>query len=146
MPKSEVNDRASASIDDLPVEIMPPTVEPTDLDELSFEELLAHFKDELSSISGSPKEQLLGVPFIITDLSFHVDDHERRYVFVQCVTVDSKRVNFTDGSSGIMKQLVEYWRMYRKTAGIKVPRGLRKSEYTVEVDGIVKPATTYYIA
>lgn len=88
------------------------------------------------------KDTLLGQPFLIADVKFHTGDFGD-YAAVLAVKLDGTRVVFTDGSSGIYKQLI---RLEEQTggrlSGIACRSGLRKSEY--EKDG--RAARTYYIA
>jgi hypothetical protein len=135
-----------ALYDDLPASDAKPTQE-NEVADWSFKDLLESYEKEgaLAQLSGSPKERLIGVPFIITRMTFHKDDQGRKYVFVQVKTQDNENLSFTDGSTGVMAQLVSHWRKSGgQTTGILIRNGLRKSEYTHKETG--QPATTFYIA
>lgn len=88
------------------------------------------------------KDTLLGVPFLIADVKFHSGDFGD-YAAVLAVKLDGTRVVFTDGSSGIYRQLVALEeQLGGRMSGIACRSGLRRSDY--EKDG--RAARTYYIA
>ena len=90
------------------------------------------------------KEQLVGVPFLVVDVKFHNDGEFGPFAAILCLGNDGKRFVFTDGSTGVYRQLVELAERFddRPLAGIACRKGLRASEY--EKDG--RKAVTYYLA
>ena len=104
------------------------------------------------------KDRLVDVPFMILDYRFH-DGKQGEFVSVAIMTklpilvngeAQSKLV-LNDGSTGIKDQLkrIENDRINKGNdvrRPIYCPKGLRKSEYEIEIDGELTEATTYYIA
>lgn len=88
------------------------------------------------------KNLLVGVPFLILDWHFIVDEKtQREYVNVLVMNGQGEKARFNDGSTGIYSQLKKVTEEYGKVA-ISCKFGLRKSEY--DKDG--QPATTYYLS
>jgi hypothetical protein len=99
------------------------------------------------------KDQFLTIRLLIVNYQFSIGDYETdagngekgEFVTVWVISARGKH-KFSDGSSGIYKQLREYYdrtgRLY-----LAAPNGLRKSEYTYEDPQTHKktPAATYYI-
>lgn len=50
-----------------------------------------------------------------------------------------------DGSTGLMEQLQRYSMKTGKFGGLMVPRGLRRSDYDVTIEGETRSATTFYL-
>lgn len=93
------------------------------------------------------KAELVGRSFIVLEWRFQTDEESNReYVNVHIMGADGSRARFNDGSTGVYSQLKE---LTEKgfTGGIKVPNGLRRSDYTKELaDGSRSAATTFYFA
>lgn len=116
------------------------------------------------------KDRLLKVGFTILEWRFvkssdfvDNDGNPGEYVAAQVVTALGEKYIITDGSTGIYKQLVTVTENRLKAqrpnvhprAGLRIPRGLRKSEYginrkTGEIGKVGDPgmdkAATYYLA
>lgn len=113
------------------------------------------------------KDELIGVPFLIVTLAYNRDQvTDREYLIARCVTKQdpSRMVVFTDGGTGVARQLAGYVRERLATGqpaweGYYIAHGLRVSEYPVHKDGTplsrqeisdgVKPSSvgrTFYIA
>lgn len=113
---------------------------------------------ELVIFQGSPykvveKKELIGVPFVITDLRFYWSSrYDSPVVAVCCLTQNDDLLVFNDGSTGIFEQCKQMAASSGKKAGIMCPNGLRVSEYKVDVvDGMTDEvksieAATYYVA
>lgn len=58
------------------------------------------------------KDELIGVPFIITSVAFRPDSKggaaARDFVSVECVDINNRALVFNDGSTGIRRQVVAY--------------------------------------
>ncbi len=79
------------------------------LAELSYNELMALDLDETRTRDLVEKEELLGVPFVITSFTFRQSDMAKvEYVSVEATTKDDRRIVFNDGSTGIRRDLVNY--------------------------------------
>ncbi len=79
------------------------------LAELSFNELMAQDLDETRTRDLVEKEELLGVPFVITSITFRQSDMAKvEYASVEATTKDDRRIVFNDGSTGIRRDLVNY--------------------------------------
>ena len=104
---------------------------------------------DMSSLMGDDfgdvvkKESLVGFPFLIVDVKFHKGEFGD-YAAVLCMDNTGKRFVFTDGSTGIYRQLLDLAERLgsRGLAGIACRKGLKASEY--EKDG--RKAVTYYLA
>ena len=88
------------------------------------------------------KDQLIDVPLVIMDWSFHEGDHGE-FVSAHVVTRPGDKFIVNDGSTGIYAQLRAFSDARGKFGGLAVNRGLRRSDYTHPVHG---PATTYYLS
>jgi hypothetical protein len=131
------------------------------LEELSFEELMevSQFTvadvDEFQPVD---KETLVNRPMFILAWTFKDGDYgpESEYAFVAVRSTDGLGW-FTDGGTGIKDQLRRYqaklekdgvWEDFKngKLGGLRVPNGLRVSNYTyTDEDGTEKPGHTFYI-
>ena len=80
------------------------------------------------------KDLLIKVPFIALTWSFTQGDFGADYLIMRIVTADGKKFVVTDGSTGLCRQVQEFERETGRTAGLKVERGLRKSEYFLGAD------------
>jgi hypothetical protein len=110
--------------------------------------------DEIGSgfVQIDNKDRLVDTAFVI--LSFSINDGDfrdtegflQKFVSVRVVTRSNDKYWFTDGSTGIARQLRDYVEMGGRKAGLLVKNGLRKSEYTfTDSNGNEQPATTYYL-
>lgn len=94
------------------------------------------------------KDQFIGARCIIVNFAFSIGDYDKddgtgekgEFATVWILSVKGK-FKFADGSTGIAKQLRDYYDRTGKTY-LLASNGLRRSEYTTP-DG--KPARTYYI-
>lgn len=103
------------------------------------------------------KEKLVNVPFLLVAWTISSEDDAdfgNQYVVVRGITSAGKRFRFTDGSTGIFRQLVRLTGDRLKNPvtapyanmGLKCPEGLVKSEYNKTINGERTRAVTYYIA
>lgn len=92
------------------------------------------------------KSALLGNEFLITSYKFQEDGEHGPFVIVRAITRGNRKIAFTDGSTGILRQMRELSAKNILT-GIWCQNGLVESsyEYTAE-DGKPKSASTYYLA
>lgn len=91
------------------------------------------------------KEELIGVPFVIVSWTFSKSKKfsNAEFVTVRVVTQDNRKLFFTDGSTGIYKQL----KNIPQPGVLLCEYGLRKSEYDYKDEkGKVTRARTYYFA
>lgn len=101
-------------------------------------------------LDSKEKKQLVGQTFAIIDWSFHTGDMGRFVSAVLLVKDTNRKVIINDGSTGICQQLVDISKK-RLSEGkdasciLVVPKGLRVSEYTKEIDGKPTSAQTFYI-
>jgi hypothetical protein len=97
------------------------------------------------------KIRLVGVPLMFLRWDFHLGETTGEFVSAHVVTKDGGRYIINDGSTGIHAQLWAYTEKHQRQGGLFVEKGLRKSDYMVEIPdpktGEMKeqPATTYYI-
>lgn len=103
------------------------------------------------------KAELVGKEFIITGVTFTVNERNVEYVYVEAVTRDGKTVEFNDSSkAGVRGQISNYLSMKeihidpssgeKHAVKIHVPRGLRVSTFDVQdARGKTKQAKTYYL-
>lgn len=76
------------------------------------------------------KTKLIGVPFVILNVSFnHGDYGDGGFASMAVVTGDDKRFIVNDGSSGIYEQLMRLASKTGRYGGFSVSQGLRASEY-----------------
>lgn len=106
-------------------------------------DLLASF----DVLNDREKDQLVGKPFLILEWRFN---HSEKYDddFVSCVvmTEDEHLYIVNDGSTGIREQLRGITARTDRQHGLVCKKGLRRSDYTVEVDDKTIASSTYYIA
>lgn len=94
----------------------------------------------------SDKNVLVGVPFLVLDWHFIVDEKtNNEYVNVLIMGVDGSKARFNDGGTGVHDQLKKVSEEIGKI-GIDVKNGLRRSDYETEVNGKTQKATTYYFS
>jgi hypothetical protein len=111
------------------------------------------------------KAELVGVPFIITEVMFKVNEKSQSVAYVTGVNGENKFFEFNDFSgTGVRQQLIEY---VHETTGQPVsmesgeihslalyaPNGLRRSDFEVDTrpnkavgKPIMKAVSTYYIS
>jgi hypothetical protein len=101
------------------------------------------------------KGQLVGVPMLFLSWRFNDGDNGE---FVSALVVlkvgnGIRKVVLNDGSTGIKEQLKSFTFDYapkklggQKFSGLVAKNGLRRSDYTIEIDGKESAATTFYIA
>jgi hypothetical protein len=104
-------------------------------------------RDEFEQIKDEEKDRLIGMHFRILDLNFKDDGDFGPHATVWIITRNNEKYVFSDGSTGIFRQLVAM-RQSHAPLPYDVPKGLRKSEYTWtdHADGKKRPAHTYYLA
>lgn len=90
------------------------------------------------------KDSLLGVPFVIVDWR-EMSGTFGPYAFVEIVTKDNRHGFLTDGGVGITDQLRTVHMATGRRSGYVAKRGLRRSDYTTEINGKPIDGTTYYL-
>jgi len=102
------------------------------------------------------KEKLVNVPIML--LTWNISDPDRlefenQYIVVRGITKAGKRFRFSDGSTGIFKQLKQITQKRiaqgnpTPNAGLVIENGLVKSDYTfMGENGKPQAATTFYLA
>lgn len=117
-------------------------------------------KDEFDVLTGADlldKSELIGQPFLITDIQFKSNNRTVNSVWVTAMDVNGEAFQFSDSSStGIRQQLVD-WLTDRKDEGIvdtgeifsvrlAIMLGLRVSTYDATNErGKTITAKTYYL-
>lgn len=92
------------------------------------------------------KNVLVGSPFLILDWRFITDEKtEREYVNVLIMGTNGDKARFNDGGTGVYAQLKKLSAEIG-VVGVNVKGGLRRSDYTKEVNGKKERATTYYLS
>lgn len=113
---------------------------------MTFEELAALAEQQgsrLDQAGVSPKEELIGMPMIITRVVHKaVGSYGTPWCVVEAILEDDRKVVFTDGSTGILRQLVTPEGELACKLPLFVPSGLRRSQYEHPEFG---PAETYYL-
>lgn len=74
------------------------------------------------------KDKLVDTEFVVVTFRLNSGDYGV-FMSVAVVTRGGDKFIMNDGSAGIMKQLMEWAQEKRKFGGLKVPNGLRKSDY-----------------
>lgn len=101
------------------------------------------------------KRKLIGVPLFVMEWRFAISDTVQRgdesveYVTARIVAErggKTIKAVFSDGSTGIYRQLRAYTDRTQRTKGLMVPNGLRVSDYTFQhpITGEKSPASTFY--
>lgn len=126
----------------------------TDYSALTFGELqalistgkVAHIQ-EVDDLVRVDKEALIGQPFVITDWAYNPDGDMGDFMVCRLTTMDDQHRFFSDGSTGIKDQLLEYEKKMGSKKPIYLPKGLRVSNYNYvdPTDGKSKPASTFYL-
>lgn len=75
------------------------------------------------------KGKLEDVEFVLLQWRFNAGDFGG-FVSAGLVTITGDKYIINDGSTGIMSQLMELTQETKRFGGVKVPKGLRKSEYS----------------
>lgn len=98
------------------------------------------------------KHKLVGVPMMILEWRTNTGDNTKGAGGFTSMRVVAKADNnsmlkyiVNDGSQGIHKQLTEFTESRKVRGGLFVKKGLSASDYEVEVDGVMKPVTTFYL-
>jgi hypothetical protein len=92
------------------------------------------------------KDRLIGVPFYVLEWHFNVDPaNGREYANVLVMTSEDVKLRFNDGSTGIYAQLKKVTEEHG-VMPIACKFGLRRSDYTTEVNGKPEKSRTYYLA
>lgn len=129
----------------------------------SFDEAMQLFQDSKEKIveyksefeyPRVDKETLVNRPFMILYWDIEPGD-SGQYAVVNCMDTNNTKFSFSDGSSGVMEQLVSIQEKTGRHQGIFVPNGLRESKYGVNREGkavnknspeSVRTASTFYLA
>jgi hypothetical protein len=110
----------------------------------------------LTGVDLIDKAELIGVPFLITEVEFKPNKDGIEYAWVTAMDKDGKIFQFNDSTStGIRAQLIQYLKdrgqegivdTHEKTPmSLAILNGLRRSNYTVKVMGKDKASRTYYL-
>jgi hypothetical protein len=98
------------------------------------------------------KNRLLGVPFVILNFTPSVGDfvddngQPQYFVAVRLMTSTGEKLWFTDGGTGIYRQLEDLHVRSNRNGGIYVREGLRVSQYKwVDDKGNEQPGETFYL-
>lgn len=113
--------------------------------------------DGFDFIERSQKDRLVGRPvlFVKWDCTLS-SSYTRDNAAIRCVNVwamyeapdgSARKVRFVDFGTGVCQQLWELYGRTGRSAGLALPRGLRKSEftYTDPDNGAQSLAATYYV-
>lgn len=90
------------------------------------------------------KMTLVNRPFVIVRYGVHASENGE-FATIHCVTTDGEKWIVNDGSTGIAAQLKQIHENLGRVAPLRVPRGLRVSEYDVEIKGQKQKAKTFYL-
>ena len=99
----------------------------------------------------SQKDRLVSVPFVIVDWRFIDSDKFQRdgkplsFATIRVITDSGQKFRINDGSTGIYQQLKTVTERTGRNQLMKVAGGLTRSDYEVEIDGVVSTAQTYYL-
>jgi len=98
------------------------------------------------------KNRLLGVPLVILNFTLSVGDYvgddgqPQYFAAVRVVTAAGEKLWFTDGGTGIYRQLEDLHVRSRRNGGIYVKEGLRVSKYDwTDSNGNKQPGETFYL-
>lgn len=106
--------------------------------------------DGFTLLGAADKIRLIGVALMFLRWEFHLGD-QGEFVSAHIVTKDNGRYIINDGSTGIRAQLWAYTEKHKRQGALYVEKGLRKSDYMVELpdpktgEMREQPATTFYI-
>lgn len=110
-------------------------------------EKITEYGDGFILADKKDKAALVGVPFIIVDSTVRVDkETDREYTSFRIVTGDGRKLVVNDGSQGIHTQGIALSAKRGTLAGLVVEHGLTGGEYTIEIDGKMEKASTFYFA
>lgn len=109
-------------------------------------EKASEFGDGFTLLDERGKDNLVGVPFVV--IAFNLNESKQyggnTFASVRLITKDNKRLVFNDGGTGIVPFLQDFLKKTGRNYGLIAQRGLRVSEYEVEVNGKTIEAKTYY--
>jgi hypothetical protein len=98
------------------------------------------------------KDRLVDTPFVAVAWTFpegdytDADGEKQRFCVMRCVTDRGEKYILVDGSPhGICGQMRDFSERTRRTSGLLVKGGLRRSEYETIVDGKPTPGITHYL-
>lgn len=98
------------------------------------------------------KNRLVGLTFLIVTYTFSDGDFRdengflQKFVSVRIVTRTGEKLWFTDGGTGIYRQLEDLSVRSGRNGGVLVTDGLRVSEYTwIDDKGNEQPGVTHYL-
>lgn len=94
----------------------------------------------------SDKMLLVNRPFVILKYGTHMSEQTGgEFATIHVVTSDGEKWIINDGSTGIKAQLEQIKNEHGTVCPLRVPRGLRVSEYEVVLDGKNQKAKTFYL-
>ncbi len=102
------------------------------------------------------KQELVGVPMLITAVWFETNERGVQYVYVEAEDGNATAFTFNDSSSGVRAQIIEHLDRLGKADVVEtgevyplrlvIPRGLRVSEFEVKDErNRIKLAKTFYL-
>lgn len=106
--------------------------------------------DGFTLLGSDNKDLLVDRPMVVMSWRF-IDGNFGKFValrvLVQNPDKSVSRYIFNDGSTGICEQLAKYQLRTGRSGGLKVTKGLTRSdyEYTDPKTGLTHPASTYYL-
>ena len=99
------------------------------------------------------KDRVVDVPFVLISWSFSTKGKFGEFVSARLVTEGNGKYVINDGGTGIYAQLREFTDTHGgRDGGLFVRKGLRKSEYSVDLPDpktgeiVPTPAVTYYLS
>lgn len=93
------------------------------------------------------KHTLIDQEFMVLEIREVQDKNTfAEYVNILAIARNGNKFCFNDGSTGVAQQARDWVQRTGQTGGIYCQRGLRVSEYEVEVDGRLQKAETFYFA
>lgn len=105
--------------------------------------------DGFTVLRKEQKSLLVDVPCLFMEWAFRDGDFSRPFVSVRVVAKlpggAIGKFILNDGGVGIAEQLAKYQKATGRTGGLFARGGLSRSDYEVEIEGKMSPATTYYI-
>lgn len=104
--------------------------------------------DGFALLSKEQKNLLCGVPLLLLEWKFRGGDFGN-FVTLRVIArnpdASVSKYILNDGSTGIAEQLADYQKNTGRTGGMFVGKGLRRSDYEVDIDGDMKAASTFYL-
>ncbi len=113
--------------------------------------------EQLDGLELVDKEELVKVPFRITQVWFQMNAQNQQTVYVDGERADGTEFTFNDSGSGVRTQILQYLQKLEKDyivdsgetlpISLVIPNGLRKSEYDTpdKRTGKIVRARTFYL-